>query len=198
MSKRFRNRYQVVIPTNPAHGHGYDRRKKRWYLKYEVNGETEIALLDPEIQLEEDALKEKERRFTAMLLAGATRKGGIEAPKVEAKRGISRRDPRHMDFGIQRFKVQKFLYKFIVKERTLFTTYDILEARRFRDEWVKEHQNELEKCSTCGKHPVWSQRKGLVLRLVHKGCTNKVNLKNLDRDVMVKLWNTELKKGSKV
>lgn len=194
-NKFLKNR-EIILPAlstkTKGRGVGYNKKKGRYFISYLDNGKRTEEYLN--VDNMEDAVKERDRRYIELILAGAKRKGErVKTPKHNAGRFV---ESTSVDRYIHEKKVTVTRYVVILSRNNYVGTYNTKEeARKARDEAHKE--SILKPCAICGKQPEMILRKTEAAErwiLEHKGCVNEVRIPKMGRSGSIKKWNAELYK----
>ena len=178
----------VVLTIGPKSGYGFDKKRGKWFVKYNNLGKPERTYINATTP--EEAIKERDVIFTAMILSGATRKG--EATRGPRKRVL--RDRLDPDYGIKAMTITVTRFKVIVNKKYLGTRRTKAAARDLRDAYLEA--NALKPCATCGRFPIFTQEKNTQwgFRHAEPDCLNLVKIRRIGKVEATKKWNTELYK----
>lgn len=179
---------EIILPVNQKHGFGYDKTNKFWYLSYHVGGKIHKEI-HRKAKSVEDIREIRQRRFTEMLLEGATLKN--------LKKNQSRRKAPN---GVA-------IYKFVVKTPDKVRYQVRVDGKRVgkpqktlalalvsKNKYLRE--NPVSPCQTCGKipHIILGRRDNPgTARLVHTDCLNACEIPRGTRTEILEIWNHELR-----
>jgi hypothetical protein len=185
---KFFGRHKILLPGNcTGRGVGFCKKKQRFFISYQVNGELERRFIDAKTH--EEAVIERERIFTEMLLSGAATRIGEKVKGPRKQRTCM--TVHDKDAGLLKVEVRKTFWRVYIDGRYRGT-------RPNKEAAIKLRMNILaveayKPCKTCGKRPVILERKGRHFSFQHAGgCPNAVWIRRISKGEAQKQWNTKL------
>ena len=190
----FFSRHKLLLPGNcTGRGVGFCKKREKFFISYQVNGTLERRFIDAKTQ--EEAIIERERIFTELLLSGAATRIGEKVQGPRKKRTCMTVPDKKA--GLFKVEVRKTFWRVYVGDRYRGTRPNKEAATKLRMSILAAEA--YRPCKTCGKRPKVIPRKGQHFSFEHAGgCPNALWIRRISKGEAQKQWNSKLWKQNYV